>query len=232
MRRGFLFATYGSAGIDARRVVGSRTTVQCSSRFSTGGPVIPSSTRAWLPEFDRPRWLGACHQRACHSSTRAWPPELAERLADYVTALRRRADLSQRELAALAGVPASTVARLESGATTDPRLSTMAKLAAAAGHRLVIADDDDELLHARARATRPLSRPSRPAPASAPRCRARGGGLVAAMVAAEARRVTLHPQPAPSRRGESGACETWSSDIWSTDLADLIRPRRYRSGIE
>ena len=80
------------------------------------------------------------------STTGAWPPELAERLADYVTALRRQADLSQRELAALAGVPASTVARLESGATTDPRLSTMAKLAAVAGHRLVMAADDDELL--------------------------------------------------------------------------------------
>ena len=76
----------------------------------------------------------------------AWPPDLAGRLADYVTALRRRADLSQRDLAARAGVPASTIARLESGATTDPRLSTMAKLTAAAGHRLVIAADDDELL--------------------------------------------------------------------------------------
>lgn len=80
------------------------------------------------------------------STTGAWPPGLADRLADYITALRRRADLSQRELAALAGLPATTVARLESGATTDPRLSTMAKLAAAAGQRLVIADDDDELL--------------------------------------------------------------------------------------
>ncbi len=80
------------------------------------------------------------------STTGVWPPELAERLADYVTALRRRADLSQRELATLAGVPASTVARLESGVTRDPRVSTMAKLAAAAGHRLVMAADDDELL--------------------------------------------------------------------------------------
>jgi transcriptional regulator with XRE-family HTH domain len=80
------------------------------------------------------------------STTRTRPPELAGRLADYVTALRRRADLSQRELAALAGVPYTTVARLESGSTTDPRLSTMAKLAAATGHRLVIADDHDELV--------------------------------------------------------------------------------------
>jgi transcriptional regulator with XRE-family HTH domain len=80
------------------------------------------------------------------STTRAWPPELAERLPDYVTALRRWADLSQREMAALAGIPATTVARLESGSTTDPRLSTMAKLAAATGHRLVIANDHDELL--------------------------------------------------------------------------------------
>jgi len=80
------------------------------------------------------------------STVPAWPPDLAGRLADYVTALRRRADLSQRDLAARAGVPASTIARLESGVTTDPRLSTVAKLAAAAGHRLVIADGDDELL--------------------------------------------------------------------------------------
>jgi transcriptional regulator with XRE-family HTH domain len=80
------------------------------------------------------------------STTGAWPPEVAGRLADYVTALRRRADLSQRELAALAGVPATTVARLESGSTTDPHLSTMAKLAAATGHRLVIANDQDELV--------------------------------------------------------------------------------------
>ena len=80
------------------------------------------------------------------SRTGSWPPDVAERLADYVTALRRRADLSQRELAALAGVPASTIARLESGVTSDPRLSTMAKLAAAAGHRLVMAADDDALL--------------------------------------------------------------------------------------
>ena len=80
------------------------------------------------------------------ASAGAWPPELAERLADYVTALRRRADLSQRELPALAGVPASTVARLESGVTSDPRLSTMAKLAAVANYRLAMAADDGELL--------------------------------------------------------------------------------------
>jgi len=84
--------------------------------------------------------------RRMSSTTRAWPPDLAERLADYVTALRRRADLSQRELAALAGIPATTVAGLESGSTTDPHLSTMAKLAAATGHRLVIANDHDELV--------------------------------------------------------------------------------------
>jgi transcriptional regulator with XRE-family HTH domain len=80
------------------------------------------------------------------STTRAWPPDVAERLADYVTALRRRADLSQRELATLAGLPATTVARLESGSTTDPHLSTMSRLVAATGHRLVIADDHDELV--------------------------------------------------------------------------------------
>ena len=80
------------------------------------------------------------------SKTGTWPPELAERLADYVTAMRRRADLSQRELAALAGLPVTTVARIESAATVDPHVSTMAKLAAATGCRLVIADADDRLL--------------------------------------------------------------------------------------
>jgi transcriptional regulator with XRE-family HTH domain len=71
---------------------------------------------------------------------------VSERLADYVTALRRLAELSQRELAALAGVPATTVARLESRSTTDPHVSTMAKLAAATGHRLVIVNDQNELV--------------------------------------------------------------------------------------
>jgi len=71
----------------------------------------------------------------------SWPPVIVERLADYMTAMRREADVSQRELSAAAGVPMSTVARIESGATSDPRLSTLTRLAAAAGFRLLICDE-------------------------------------------------------------------------------------------
>ncbi|GAA2707095.1 GNAT family N-acetyltransferase [Micromonospora olivasterospora] len=53
-------------------------------------------------------------------------------------ALRRRADLSQRELAARARIPKSTVARIESGRGGDPRFRTVERLVEAAGGRLVI----------------------------------------------------------------------------------------------
>ena len=53
--------------------------------------------------------------------------------------------LSQRDLAALARIPRSTVDRVESGAT-DPRLSTLTELLACAGFRLVIADQWGHLL--------------------------------------------------------------------------------------
>ncbi|MER5458858.1 GNAT family N-acetyltransferase [Micromonospora sp. NPDC002389] len=62
-----------------------------------------------------------------------------ERLVDVgamLRVLRRRADLSQRELAALSGVPQSTVARIESGRGTDPRFRTVQRLVSAAGGTL------------------------------------------------------------------------------------------------
>jgi transcriptional regulator with XRE-family HTH domain len=67
--------------------------------------------------------------------------ELDGRIGDYLRTLRRHADLSQRELATRAGVPVSTVARLESGASTDPRVSTLRRLAAAAGADLALLVD-------------------------------------------------------------------------------------------
>jgi transcriptional regulator with XRE-family HTH domain len=51
---------------------------------------------------------------------------------------RRIARLSQRELAARAQIPLSTLARIEAGVTSDPRVSTLAALFAAAGCRLTV----------------------------------------------------------------------------------------------
>ncbi|MGS2615586.1 helix-turn-helix domain-containing protein [Micromonospora sp. LZ34] len=55
-----------------------------------------------------------------------------------LSALRRRADLSQRELARRSGVPKSTVARIESDPGADPRLRTVERLVRAAGGELVV----------------------------------------------------------------------------------------------
>ncbi|MFC3503940.1 GNAT family N-acetyltransferase [Micromonospora krabiensis] len=57
-------------------------------------------------------------------------------------ALRRGADLSQRELADRAGVPQATVARIESGRARYPKLATVERLVRAAGGSLVIGVPD------------------------------------------------------------------------------------------
>ena len=56
---------------------------------------------------------------------------------------RRRAGLSQRALAARAGVPASTVARIETG-VLDPRIGTVERLLRACGHALEVEADHGE----------------------------------------------------------------------------------------
>ncbi|GEM_PF-3272901 len=62
------------------------------------------------------------------------------RLGNLLRSLRHGADLSQRELADLAAVPHATLARIESGATGDPRLRTVERLIDAAGGALLVVD--------------------------------------------------------------------------------------------
>ncbi|WP_144121671.1 helix-turn-helix domain-containing protein [Catellatospora sichuanensis] len=62
-----------------------------------------------------------------------------------IRAARRRADLSQRELAKGAGLHASTVGRIEAGELW-PSLVAFAKLMGATGHYLTVVDDDGHVL--------------------------------------------------------------------------------------
>jgi transcriptional regulator with XRE-family HTH domain len=59
--------------------------------------------------------------------------------AQWIRAIRARRRVSQRELARLAGVPVSTVSRIESG-SSDPRFSTFVMLLRASGHELAARD--------------------------------------------------------------------------------------------
>ena len=58
------------------------------------------------------------------------------RASTLVRAIRHEAGLSQRELAVRAGVPQSSVARIESE-TIDPRTATVDRLLRAAGYEVV-----------------------------------------------------------------------------------------------
>jgi transcriptional regulator with XRE-family HTH domain len=65
-------------------------------------------------------------------------------LIAMMRAVRRQAGLSQRELAERAGVPKSTVARIESGSTTNPRFRIVERLVQAAGGELAVRDHSDD----------------------------------------------------------------------------------------
>ncbi|WP_255510897.1 GNAT family N-acetyltransferase [Micromonospora sp. WP24] len=72
----------------------------------------------------------------------------AVELGRTLRALRRRADLSQRELAERSGVPQATLARIESGRTRDPRFRTVERLVRAARGDLAIGVPAGEVLPA------------------------------------------------------------------------------------
>ncbi|SCE73965.1 Helix-turn-helix domain-containing protein [Micromonospora haikouensis] len=65
--------------------------------------------------------------------------------AGIIRAVRRRADASQRELAAYAGVHPSTIGRIEAGALT-PSIAVLRRLLAAAGFRLAVVDEFGRVL--------------------------------------------------------------------------------------
>jgi transcriptional regulator with XRE-family HTH domain len=63
-----------------------------------------------------------------------------------VRAVRRMRRLSQRELAELAKLPTSTIDRLESGYTRDPRLGTLEAIFSATGYSLVVVNQFGRVL--------------------------------------------------------------------------------------
>ena len=63
------------------------------------------------------------------------------RVADVVRAVRRNAGMSQRDLATHAGVPASTVGRIEASRSDDVLVSTLLKLIDATEHAIVVVDE-------------------------------------------------------------------------------------------
>ena len=68
--------------------------------------------------------------------------------ADVLRAVRWTRRLSQRELADLAGLPRSTVDRIESGQVRDPGFSTVQRILAATGYTLVVINEHGRLLRA------------------------------------------------------------------------------------
>src|SRR6476646_1093501 len=66
--------------------------------------------------------------------------------AGLLRAARRRADLSQRDLARAAKIHPSTVGRIESG-ELHPSLEIFRRLMGAAGHYFAVVDDEGRVLH-------------------------------------------------------------------------------------
>lgn len=65
-------------------------------------------------------------------------------LGTVIRGLRRSADLSQRQLATRSGVPQTTIARIESGATRDPAWHTVERLVHTLGARVSVTREREQ----------------------------------------------------------------------------------------
>jgi transcriptional regulator with XRE-family HTH domain len=83
--------------------------------------------------------------------------------SEFLRQLRRRLDLSQRELARRAGVPKSTVGDVEAG-RIDPGLGTLERLLEAAGLRLEVVDRTDRPVDFHGDTSQPLDAAGRRLP--------------------------------------------------------------------
>jgi transcriptional regulator with XRE-family HTH domain len=82
-------------------------------------------------------------RRGNEAAFRQWLKELRPgyALSQEMTAARRRAGLSQRQLAERMGTKQAAIARLESG-ISSPRVGTLRRLAEVTGSRLVVRLDE------------------------------------------------------------------------------------------
>lgn len=129
----------------------------------------------------------------------AGEPADALDVSGAIRALRRRVDVSQRELAASSGVPVATVGRIESGYSRDPRLRTVERLVRATGARLAIVDLDG----------------TEPAPLGTDEWRDRAG-----------RRFPPHLDSRPVNRWRRGAAEDVISFLRNRWVRDVFRRDR------
>src|ERR1700760_4179219 len=67
--------------------------------------------------------------------------------ATLLRSVRWARQLSQRELAEVAGVPLSTIERIESGQTSNPGLRTIERILSSTGYQLAIANQHGRLLN-------------------------------------------------------------------------------------
>lgn len=81
----------------------------------------------------------ATQQSAADDARRIGESAREPDVSGYVRRVRRRMDVSQRELAAAIGVNQATISRIESGSDVDVR--TLARVLGLAGLRLVVVDE-------------------------------------------------------------------------------------------